>query len=234
MLTLGIDTTGTHCSAAVLKDGTVAAVLCEAAPRRQVERLIPILDAVLAEAAVTYQELNCIGVTIGPGSFTGIRIGLAAANGVALATGISVIGVGTLHAIAHAERAKGDFAEKTALVAAIDARKGALYVQAFDMNLHSLSQPVAVGLEISGSWLSDLGLASEIGRIRFCGPGSSLLLESLSALVAEPAKVAGAESSAQEIDPVAVAQIARELHHEGHALKAEPLYIRPPDAKLPG
>lgn len=98
-LTLGFDTSAAHCAAALLCGDQVLAARAEEMGRGQAERLMPLLEEVLEEAGVTWRDLARIGVGIGPGNFTGIRISVATARGLALSLGIPVIGISTLEAI---------------------------------------------------------------------------------------------------------------------------------------
>ena len=98
-LTLGFDTSAAHCAAALLCGDHVLTACAEEMGRGQAERLMPLLEDVLAEAGVTWRDLARIGVGIGPGNFTGIRISVATARGLALSLGIPVIGISTLEAI---------------------------------------------------------------------------------------------------------------------------------------
>lgn len=98
-LVLGFDTSAAHCAAALLGGGRVLAARAEEMGRGQAERLLPLLEAVLAEGGVCWRDLDRIGVGVGPGNFTGIRISVAAARGLALALGIPAIGVSSFDAI---------------------------------------------------------------------------------------------------------------------------------------
>ncbi|WP_375691846.1 tRNA (adenosine(37)-N6)-threonylcarbamoyltransferase complex dimerization subunit type 1 TsaB [Pseudooceanicola sp. LIPI14-2-Ac024] len=100
-LTLGFDTSAAHCAAAVLSGDRVLAVRVEAMGRGQAERLFPLLEEMLAEAGVGWADLDRIGCGTGPGNFTGIRISVSAARGLALSLGIPAIGVTTFEAIRH-------------------------------------------------------------------------------------------------------------------------------------
>ena len=92
MTILAFDTAGPYCAAALLREGD-AVVLVEDMARGQAERLMGLLDDVLAKAGVSYQDLDAIGVGTGPGNFTGIRISVSAARGLALGLGKPAIGV---------------------------------------------------------------------------------------------------------------------------------------------
>ncbi|MGB0440483.1 MAG: tRNA (adenosine(37)-N6)-threonylcarbamoyltransferase complex dimerization subunit type 1 TsaB, partial [Paracoccaceae bacterium] len=96
---LAFDTSAAHCAAALLSGDHVVARRGLAMSRGQAEALVPLLDDVLAEAGVTYGALTRIGVGIGPGNFTGIRISVACARGLALALGVPAVGISTFQAI---------------------------------------------------------------------------------------------------------------------------------------
>ena len=98
-LVLGFDTSAAHCAAALLSGDTILASRSEDMGRGQAERLMPLLQEVLSEAGVTWGDLARLGVGIGPGNFTGIRISVAAARGLALALDIPAIGISTFDVI---------------------------------------------------------------------------------------------------------------------------------------
>lgn len=99
-LVLGFDTSAAHCAAALLSGDTVLAAYHEEMGRGQAERLMPLLEEVLATAGKNWQDLDAIGVGVGPGNFTGIRISVSAARGLALGLGIPAIGVNSFEAVA--------------------------------------------------------------------------------------------------------------------------------------
>ncbi|WP_371171299.1 tRNA (adenosine(37)-N6)-threonylcarbamoyltransferase complex dimerization subunit type 1 TsaB [Aliiroseovarius sp. 2305UL8-7] len=120
-LILAFDTSAAHCAAALLSGDKIIVSRHENMARGQAERLMPLLEEVLAEAQKTWRDLNAIGVGVGPGNFTGIRISVAAARGLALSLGVPAIGVSSLEAQAlDAQRPVWSL---------IDARRDHLYAQ---------------------------------------------------------------------------------------------------------
>lgn len=141
MILLALDTATESCSAAVSHNGEALARRFERLRRGQAERLVPMIEEVMAEARADYRALDGIAATVGPGSFTGVRVGLAAARGLALAAGVPLIGVSTLEAVAAAVPA----AERhgRTVLAALDALRGRLYTQRFASDGAPLSPPAA-------------------------------------------------------------------------------------------
>ena len=93
MIVLGFDTSASHCAAALWKDGVILEARREAMTRGQAERIMCLLEDVLTAHSVDWSDLDAIGVGIGPGNFTGIRICVSAARGLALGLGVPAIGV---------------------------------------------------------------------------------------------------------------------------------------------
>ncbi|MDX1711849.1 MAG: tRNA (adenosine(37)-N6)-threonylcarbamoyltransferase complex dimerization subunit type 1 TsaB, partial [Rhodovibrionaceae bacterium] len=89
---LALDAAGTACSAAIVVDGRLVAARFESMRRGHSERLVPMIGEVMAEAGLAYADLDAVGVTRGPGAFTGVRIGLATARAIGLAAGKPIYG----------------------------------------------------------------------------------------------------------------------------------------------
>ncbi len=210
MIILGLDTALAACSVAVTRDGRVLAAASEPMLRGHQERLAPMAQAVMAEAGLAFAELDRIGVTVGPGSFTGLRVGLAFAKGLGLALGKPCVGVGTLEALAASEPGPGLTA------AVIDAKRNQLYLQAFESGA-AVMAPDALPVETAAARLAELWRG---GPLRLVGPGAALL-----AGIAPDAVVI--ERAAP--DPAALCALVA-----GRTTPARPLYLRAPDAKLPG
>ncbi|OJI93430.1 tRNA threonylcarbamoyl adenosine modification protein YeaZ [Planktotalea frisia] len=93
MIVLGFDTSAAHVAAALLRDGEIIATAREEMSRGQAERLMVLLEELLAQNTHVWSDLDAIGVGVGPGNFTGIRVSVSAARGLALGLGIPAIGV---------------------------------------------------------------------------------------------------------------------------------------------
>ena len=102
---LAFDTSAAHCAAALLSGGRIVAARHEEMTRGQAERLMPLLEEMLTREGMVWQELDAIGVGTGPGNFTGIRISVSAARGLALGLGIPAIGVSGFEALRHLDPA---------------------------------------------------------------------------------------------------------------------------------
>lgn len=134
---LAIDTAGRSASAALLRDDAVLyETVCNCGLTHS-ETLMPMIDAALKTGGVRPDQLDLYAVTAGPGSFTGLRIGLAAVKGMALAAGTACAGVSTLEALAWCHTGSGT------VIAALDARRGQVYWAAFDLKTHARLTPDA-------------------------------------------------------------------------------------------
>ena len=118
---LAFDTSAANCSAALLVGGQVVTTRHEHMRRGQAERLFPMLEEVLAEYGIGWSALDALGVGVGPGNFTGIRISVSAARGLALSLGIPAIGVTRFDALA-------EDAPRTPLMLTVSGPKDQIYV----------------------------------------------------------------------------------------------------------
>lgn len=218
---LAFDTALAACSAVVWRGGEVRARRSERRARGHAEALMPMIEAVMAESGLGFAALDCLVVTRGPGTFTGVRIGLAAARGLGLAAGIPVLGLTTLEAVAAGAREA--VRDDESLVVALDARRGEVYAQAFDAALGALGEPGA--------------FAPEAAAAR-APPGPGLVLGSGADLVAGPlAALRPGYRRVPALDPLPDAAAAawlgaRRIAEVGPPRGAPPgpLYLRSPGA----
>lgn len=223
MILLAFDTAQGALSAAVRDGKEELASLFEERTRGHAEALMPMVETVLAEAALGFADLDALAVTVGPGTFTGLRVGLAAARGIALSRGLPLVGVTTLEAIAEPVAAEAD----EIVLASFDARRDEVYMQAFSADGPERTAPLLVAL---GDVLSRLPL----GPLVLSGTGTPLMTDILSA-GGRPFRTS---ATRPQPDASAVARMAvRRLGERGaqaFLTPPAPLYIRAPDAKLPG
>ncbi len=125
MTTLGIDSATQICSAAILRDGALIAERYERAPQRHAELLLSFVDEVIAEAGILSKDLDAVAVSIGPGSFTGLRIGLSVAKGIAVGMDIPIIPVPSMDTIAYKVFSEDEHATETSIL--IPARRNEYY-----------------------------------------------------------------------------------------------------------
>jgi tRNA threonylcarbamoyladenosine biosynthesis protein TsaB len=217
---LALEASAAACSVALWRAGSLAAHRFRPMARGHAEALMPLAIEVLAEAGIGFGDLDTVAVTVGPGAFTGLRIALAAARGIALAAGIPVIGVTTFAAIAEAV----PMAERTdrSLLVLLDSKRGDLFAQLFASDLSPVGEPEIVP-------------PAGIGRLVSSGPlvlaGDGVVL--LGAAVAALGRQVAVSIVQGPPDAAAVARLAARLARSGHGLPPTPLYLRAPDARLP-
>ncbi len=127
MCILAIESACRGCSVALMRDGNIIAYVRDDQPSRQAAQLVPMIERIMRDAQCSFSDLARIAVSVGPGSFTGIRIGLATACGIGFAANVPVVGISTLAAMAAAVES-----DCASVLAVLEAGKGEVYVQAFD------------------------------------------------------------------------------------------------------
>ena len=219
MLILAIDTALDACAAGVLDTdaGEMIATQSQAMKRGHAEALMPLIGRVMKDAGVAFATLDRIAVTTGPGSFTGLRVGLSAARGIALAAGKPVVGLSTL--AAYAAPVVGENAASP-VIAVIDARHDHVYFQAVSGDGGSLIRPrVAPIAEVLD--------AARFGAPHLVGNAAGILRQRWPGQAPPPVRVD--ERPAPDIAWVAWlgAAVSPDI------APARPLYLRAPDAKIP-
>jgi tRNA threonylcarbamoyladenosine biosynthesis protein TsaB len=209
---LALDTCLAASSVAVLDGGTVRAARSEPMTRGHQERIAVLAREIMAEAGVKFSDLTRIAVTVGPGSFTGLRVGLSFAKGLAAALSIPCVGINTLEALAATSGATGFVA------GVLDAKMGQVYLQVFDAG-KSLMAPDALEVGVAAARLVELYSG---GPAALIGSGAPLIADVLpEATILTPAYA----------DPVAIARLAAARPAPTHSPR--PLYLRAPYAVAP-
>jgi len=219
MLILAIDTALDACAAAVLDTDASKIVAQESQPmkRGHAEALMPLIARVMNASGVAFAALDRIAVTTGPGSFTGLRVGLSAARGIALAAGKPVVGLTTL--AAYAAPVVADNGEHP-IISAIDARHDHVYFQAVSGDGSSLIRPLVAPI-------AEALAAAKFGAPHLVGNAANILADRWPADAPPPFA----------INPQAAPDIAW-VAWLGAAVSpdmapARPFYLRAPDAKPP-
>lgn len=211
MRILAFDCAGAQCAAAILADGRIVAAKRIEAARGHAQLLIPLLIELLGTAGMTFADIDRFAVTTGPGSFTGIRVALAAAHGLALGTGKPIIGVTVFEALAAAAVETGIAAPR--LLVAIDSRRAELFVQIFDPAGTALTEPAMLPADAVAAWAGP-------GTLALTGDAAHLLTPHLGHTAADAAWTI-------QVDPAIVARLAAD-RPAGPA--PAPFYLRAPDA----
>ena len=209
MRILAFDCAGAQCAAAIVADGETLAERRIESDRGHAQLLMPLLVELVAEAGLRFGDLDRFAVTTGPGSFTGIRVALAAAHGLALGTGKPIIGITVFDIIAAQAAAAAKFPR---LLVAIDSRRAELFVQLFDATGVAESAPAMLAPDAVAGWAGP-------GPIMLAGDGTALLAPCFPAAVTADFPTL--------VDPAALARLAA-TRHAGPA--PAPFYLRPPDA----
>lgn len=225
MITLAIDTTGQFCAAAIhrLDDDAILAEISEDIGRGHAERLMDVITSVLDTASVKYASLTRIAAAAGPGSFTGIRVGLATARGLALGLSVPAMGVNTLEAHWRA-------AGQNNLLVVVDARRGEAYCQFFakadasnsDSGVSLPSEPFLATYDVLAQMIAKLPR----DVVSICGSGADELNQRFTQ---QPYK-AFVVLHNLAVPPIsAVARTGASMEYDGTS--PGPIYLRAADAK---
>lgn len=242
LLTLGVDTSTERTSVALVRGGRVLAESSSGLREGGSANLLSDIDRVLVSAGVGLKEVGLYAAAVGPGSFTGLRSGLATVKGLALTSGRPAVGVRTLHALAYGARPAGR------VVALLPAGRGEVFAQLLSVDaggaVTELGGPTHLPPERLSEDLARLG-----GGLKWAGGGALKYLE----LIRESARAAGIEFAVGEDEGVegrggwvvsraadalarSVAEMALAAHAGGGARAGglDAVYVRPSDAELKG
>jgi tRNA threonylcarbamoyladenosine biosynthesis protein TsaB len=225
MILLGIETATAVCGVAVVRDGAVLAEKSVEERYAHAEKLFGFLDDVLEVSGVALRHVEGLAVSIGPGSFTGLRIGLSVAKGLHVAAGIPVVAVPTLEALArHGE----DEARKVGaefLLAALDARRDEVYWQLFALSargMHAIA-------DVNDTLVNHLQSRLPGGRIGITGEARHRVVEALQRAGVDGGRIVVLSEPHARCSAVVVARCGAELLAAGVTHDAgllEPRYIK--------
>jgi tRNA threonylcarbamoyladenosine biosynthesis protein TsaB len=224
------ETANFSCSAAIINADTpyhlkVLAFEKEESPYSQGRQLLPLLQTILKKAGLTFKDMHAIAVTTGPGSFTGVRIGLATALGLRLATGLPVIGISSFEVAAALIASHNTYNANThntysyPIFVILESRRQDQYCQLFDASGKALKPAVALFMEEMKTYVPGPVIVAGNGRV----PASLQLMHT-----ATPA-------TPPMFDARDVARYASSiiLHHRVDQYPLAPFYLRPPDISKP-
>jgi tRNA threonylcarbamoyladenosine biosynthesis protein TsaB len=215
MKILALDSSGAACTAGAWRDGALVAHESVAMSQGHAEALMPMIERVMARAALAYAGLDRIAVCVGPGSFTGVRVGIAAARGLGLAADVPVIGVTATEVLAAMVPAAERAAERK-ILAVIDSKRGDVFAQVFDARARALGEIEVVALDRLVAW---------------CGGGAFIVVGDAAGVAAKALEARAVVSSAEtSCAPAAIAAIAAVRGPDPRG--ALPVYGRAPDVTL--
>jgi tRNA threonylcarbamoyladenosine biosynthesis protein TsaB len=224
---LAIDTAGSACSVAVGRSATLLAAERRAMRHGHAEALLPMIDRAMEAAALSPTAIDGVAVAVGPGGFTGIRVGLGAAHGIALALQARLIGVTSFAAVvANLADAKSASGAATVVLVALDSRRDDFYVQLFGRaSAEPLAEPAAVLPEALADYVAGLAGAAPL---LIAGD----MAEQAAAVLRSQFDVEVVAESAPDARGVLTAAL-RQLARDPAGNPARPLYLRPPDVTMP-
>jgi tRNA threonylcarbamoyl adenosine modification protein YeaZ len=211
MIILSLDTAGSACSVAIADGDSLLAAHRQEMRHGHAEALMPMVDAAMREAGLSASQLDAVAVSLGPGGFTGIRVGLAATHGIALASNARLIGVTSFAAVAASVQTGGP------VLVALDSRRADLYVQLFNPD----SEPEAILPDRLGDWV-----AGKIGDTPLTIAGDAV--EAAASALSNRAQITALPDTAPDARGVlGAAQRIPAQETEPSASRA--FYLRPPD-----
>jgi len=222
MLTIAIDSSQEICALAIGRDSALVAEYAFAHKMNLLRRMLPNIDSMLSDAGLTTRDLDGVIVSLGPGSFTGLRIGVTIAKSLAYVLGKPIVGIGTLDAMARGLAPQDD---DSLICPMIFARTNEVYWSLFDSTARTRFNDYVVS-----SVEETLGkLAIKGVRIRFCGSGTRRNWESIAARLGDAATLAPPHCDyargAALIELGASKLVAGQVDD---AMTLAPLYVRKP------
>ncbi|MCW5892680.1 MAG: tRNA (adenosine(37)-N6)-threonylcarbamoyltransferase complex dimerization subunit type 1 TsaB [bacterium] len=223
MVVLGLDTATWTAAVGVARDDTVLAAASRRAAASHVRMVPALIDEVLAQAGLELADVDAVAVSIGPGSFTGLRIGLGLAKGLCYARGLALVAVPTLEALAHVAGAPAG----ATVCAALDARRRECWAALFRVG--EGGDLIRLGDDFTAT-PDDLAARLPVGAV-VVGDAGAAYADALAPRAAAVLPADASEPSGGIVARLGARRLARGERAEPGTL--EPTYVRPPDAQLP-
>lgn len=223
MISLGLDTSGAACAVAIWKNKKPLSVSKKDLFQGYSEVLLPMIQSDLSELNLTFQDIEVIGVATGPGSFTGLRTGLAAARGLSLALGCGLIGVSTFDLVAMdiAKKRSADLDKRTLWII-INARRSDFFVQKYQVK-DGIPECDGSPFSADADYLGEVITASSV-----VGGDGGTEMRKLKKLPPSSLVIDDARDSVAKILAEIAASSEKNIRQE-----VRPLYVSQPQAKLP-
>ncbi|HWP42499.1 MAG TPA: tRNA (adenosine(37)-N6)-threonylcarbamoyltransferase complex dimerization subunit type 1 TsaB [Blastocatellia bacterium] len=226
-LILSLDTSSRRTSLALARGGLTLSIFGALHDESRSERLWYELEFLLKESGVSIGEIDLFAVCTGPGSFTGLRVGIAAIKGLATASGKPVAGVTSLEALANAAR------DARAVIALVNAYKGELYAQRFEREADGFPRP-QTGARIAKHEEIAADIAG-VGSLTLIGEGAGEVLKTAREVAGDDRAVDWAVEDPPQFLADRISSVAYLKYGRGEAVRAgelEAAYVRPADAEL--
>lgn len=229
MRILALDTTMGACSAALLGQEGIIAFRHRILARGHAEAVTPMIAEIFAEAKTSMEDVDRIGVTLGPGTFTGVRVGIASARALAIGTDTPIGAVSSLQAIAAnaVENLSQEDETNTPIAVISDARRSEVYFQLFDSQAKAVTEPAVLAPERVADHLSANSKANQ--HMVLIGTGTGIMKSKLDQRGIVHRSLEGVSPFP---DARCVAKLVSNLPKTALGVPS-PLYLRAPDAKLP-
>lgn len=223
---LAFDTALFSCSVACYEQGGAVAVSNTLAMQRgQAEQLMPMIERVMVQAGWSYNDIDMLAVTKGPGAFTGVRIGMATAQGLAMSLAVPVAGVCTLDVMAFKFFQEHSLKPDQRLLVLIETKRKDFYYAAYDHNQKQIIKPASA--------LSD-EIVSDVGGGIIIGDAAQRFIDTLDG---DAAGLYEHHSGIDVLDPLCVAKVASVLHETNSKANTlenlQPVYLRGADVSAP-
>ena len=225
MKILAIDSATAACSAAVWSGDGIAAHRFETMARGHAVHLMPMVRDVMAESGLEFHDLDFIATTTGPGGFTGLRIGLAAARALAMAAKLPIVGYSTLETVARSPRRD---ANRRPVLVVLDAKRTDFYFQLFKPDGAAMGPPATAAPDVIAAAVTPQN------PVIICGDGADAVFETINAYGVQLERSKGPDvPDAAILAQIAHSDVGSDMKFQFKSRPPEPVYLRAPDAALP-